>query len=179
MLRGVGGTPAPPWGVKRSTVAGRRALTTSRRCLTSRAKWERKSYTVLEWLGLIQECCYGAGLLASPRGCTVRLMVCSRCIVEHLHELQSGKSPSFLATFQRGTPPFGHIHSGFWESIEISEVNRTTRQTKMTAPIMRCIFFVFVPRWSFEMLLHTWLHCCFNPATNLSISQSFCVCITM
>ena len=67
-------------------------------------------------------------------------------------------STSFLATYLRGTPPFN------FESTEFSEINCKTRQTKMAAPIMRCIFFVFVPRWTFycrsEMLLHTWLHCC-------------------
>ena len=32
-------------------------------------------------------------------------MVCSRCILHHPHELQSGKYPSFLAEFHWGMPP--------------------------------------------------------------------------
>ena len=56
---------------------------------------------------------------------------------------KSGKSPSFFAAFHRGTPPLGPSHSGFWESTEFSEVDRTIRQTKMAAPVKRCISLYF------------------------------------
>ena len=58
-------------------------------------------------------------------------MVCSRCLRHRPPpELQSGKSPSFLAAFHGGTPPFGRPHSGFWEYTEFSEAERTTRGNK-------------------------------------------------
>ena len=38
-------------------------------------------------------------------------MVCSRCLRHQPSELQVEKSPSFLATFHGGTPPFGQSHS--------------------------------------------------------------------
>ena len=60
----------------------------------------------------------GALVFVSFSVCThwsLVLMVWSRCLVHHLHKLQSGKSPSFLAASHRETPPYGQSHSEFWE----------------------------------------------------------------
>ena len=35
-------TSEPRWGERRSSAAGRKAPVTSRKCLTSRGKWDRK-----------------------------------------------------------------------------------------------------------------------------------------
>ena len=68
-------------------------------------------------------------------------MVCSRCLGHRPPpESQSGKSPSFIAAFHGGTPPFGRSHSGFWVYTEFSEAERTTRGNKTAAPIKRFNF---------------------------------------
>lgn len=41
-------TSEPRWGGKRSSAAGRKAPVTSRRCLTSKGKWDRKYYIQLK-----------------------------------------------------------------------------------------------------------------------------------
>ena len=72
----------------------------------------------------------------------MHIVVCSRCLVHHPHEVQIGKSHSFLAAFHRETPLLvGPTRDS--ESTEFSEVGCTTRGTIMAAPVKRCIFFVF------------------------------------
>ena len=56
------------------------------------------------------------------------------------------KSPSFLAAFHEGTPPFGRPHSEFWEYTKLNEADRTTRQQKWLRPwrdiISLCLYHV-------------------------------------
>ena len=75
-----------------------------------------------------------------------RLTVSSRCLGRQTFEVRVGKSPSFLAAFLGGTPPFGPAPPGDSESRPSSVM---TLSKKKAAPVKRFIFFVFVPRWSF------------------------------
>ena len=63
--------------------------------------------------------------------------------------VESRRSPSFLEAFLWGTPPFCLHLSEFWEYTESSD----DALKRMFAPVKRIIFFVFVPRWSFFMLI--------------------------
>ena len=65
------------------------------------------------------------------------LMLGSSFLVHQPHKLQTGRSPSLLAAFHWGTPPFGRNMTG----LRLHRVQwgwpRTIRQTKMAAPIKR------------------------------------------
>ena len=105
-------------------------------------------------------------------GNPIGIMVFSRCIVHHTHELQSGKFPSLLAKFHRGTSPFGRSHSDFWESTEFSVDNHITQQIMMAAPVMRCIFFV-VGHFNVDFKCYSHLITCFKPVTGLCMHCLF------
>ena len=82
----------------------------------------RQFFFFLDLFGIISVAIYSP-LVNIKTNCTVKslyrladiptspiVLVCSRCIVDPPHELQSGKYPSFLATLHQGTPNYGHIH---------------------------------------------------------------------
>ena len=66
------------------------------------------------------------------RGDTQGVTVCSRCLVHHPYESQSGKiSQLSCGVPSRHATSFGCGISGCRESTEFSEADRKTRQTKM------------------------------------------------
>ena len=71
------------------------------------------------------------------------MMMLSRCLGRQPSELEVGKSPSFLAAFHGGTPPFDRAFTEFWE------------YTKFSDDALNKIGFARCKLW---MLLQTWLH---------------------
>ena len=88
------------------------------------------------------------------------LMVLSICMVRQYVIVLNCKSPSFLAAFPRGTPPFGRSHSLFLT-------------TKMAAPVKRFIFLVFCTTFVIILIWNALTHLIailLIPITNLCIA---------
>ena len=113
-----------------------------------------------------------------------RILMCSRCVIHHQHELHSGKSPSFIASFHAFLRPLLVESSRALESAESSE-RLPYDSTKKNGCTRKEMYFLCICTTLVILMLISnaltldYIAALIRSVTNLCIAQSLCACNTI